>query len=256
MRALHVDDVSFSYSNDLLVIDGLDMRIDARVNVGIVGPSGSGKSTLLRLIAGLERPAAGRIDLRAPTGQHPVSLLFQQDTLLPWRTVEQNVGLYYSLHRDQRGSESKRHCGSMLSAVGLDGFANAYPHQLSGGMRRRVAMLCALAANPAFLLLDEPFSSVDEPTRIAIHQELLDMLADVGSSMVLVTHDVHEAISLCDRVLVLSARPARVVSEYDTSPVGDRRDLLELRSRPEYLEVYSKIWSDLATQIRSSSTGT
>jgi NitT/TauT family transport system ATP-binding protein len=250
---LEVRGVCFSYPNGPAVLEDIDLTLEPGELLGIVGPSGSGKSTLLRLIADLDDPSSGTVQVHAPRGRHPVSLLFQQDTLLPWKTVAQNVEFYYSLHRSLRGNAARRRCAELLAMVGLANSAGTYPHQLSGGMRRRVALLAAVAANPALLLLDEPFSSVDEPTRIAIHQELLAILRENGTSLVLVTHDLNEAISLCGRVAVVSSRPARIASIYDTTSVGDRSDLLALRSRPEYLSLYARIWAELSDHIRASS---
>lgn len=249
---IELRDLEFSYPTGLRVLDGVELAIRRGTSFGIVGPSGCGKSTLLRLIGGLAEPSGGHVLARPATDRHATTMLFQQDTLLPWRTVEQNVRLHFDLHRKKENEAAQRKRTDLIAMVGLTDFAGAYPHQLSGGMRRRAALLVAVAPDPAVLLLDEPFSSVDEPTRIAIHQELLGILAESGVTMILVTHDLNEAISLCDQVAILSARPTSVVSVFDTADVGDKSDLLSLRKRPEYLSFYARLWDELMPQIRAS----
>jgi ABC-type nitrate/sulfonate/bicarbonate transport system ATPase subunit len=137
---------------------------------------------------------------------------------------------------------------SLLALVGLEHSAHAYPHQLSGGMRRRVQFVSAMAAEPDIMLLDEPFSALDEPTRVQVHQDVYTTLREFGTTALLVTHDIAEAISLSDRVLVLSRRPARVISHYDI-PFGEQRSMLSLRRDSSFLELYSTIWASLSDII-------
>jgi ABC-type nitrate/sulfonate/bicarbonate transport system ATPase subunit len=138
----------------------------------------------------------------------------------------------------------------LLAMAGLEGFEKAYPYELSGGMRRRVAFITAMAAQPRLLLLDEPFSSLDEPTRVAIHQDVLEIVRRLGTSVVLVTHDLAEAASLCDRILILTARPGRVAVECDV-PFGPERDMLALREQPDFLALNGRLWHDLSRQIEA-----
>jgi ABC-type nitrate/sulfonate/bicarbonate transport system ATPase subunit len=228
----------------------LDLDLHADEILSVIGPSGCGKSTLLRLVAGLAEPTSGsvRSDLPGSTTRHRLSMLFQQDTLLPWMSVEDNVGLYFRLHRGQfTRREVGERVGHLLEIVGLSDFAKAYPKHLSGGMRRRVALLTAVAPWPQVLLLDEPFSAVDEPTRIGIHQDVLAIVRELRIATILVTHDLAEAITVADRVALLSFRPARVVRTYDTN-FGRDRDVRTLRVEESYSHLYAEVWEGLNEQ--------
>ncbi|HVW90539.1 MAG TPA: ATP-binding cassette domain-containing protein [Gaiellaceae bacterium] len=242
--------VGFRYPTGTEALAGLDLEIRAGEVTGIVGPSGCGKSTTLALLAGLAQATAGSVEL-APSARegHPLSMVFQQDTLLPWLTVEQNVGLHFRFRGGAR--QAKDEVASLLEMIGLDGFARAYPKQLSGGMRRRAAFLAGIAPRPNVLLLDEPFSSVDEPSRVRIHQEVLGIVESFKTTTVLVTHDLAEAITLSSSVAIFSARPGRVVAVHEI-PFGSDRNVLELRDTPEFLELYGRLWHELSTQIAKS----
>jgi NitT/TauT family transport system ATP-binding protein len=225
----------------------------------IIGPSGCGKSTLLRLMAGLIKPTGGDLVTRfdttsrrtsGPDTRHPVTVVFQEDTLLPWLTVRKNVALYFRLHRHVfPPAQVRAHITRLLEMVGLEAFADAYPKQLSGGMKRRIAFLAAVAPNPRLLLLDEPFSSVDEPTRVQIHQQVRRIIQESETTTVLVTHDLAEAISLADRVVILSQRPTHVATVHDITFNRDM-DLLAVRDTPGFLEMYGKLWHALSLEIR------
>jgi NitT/TauT family transport system ATP-binding protein len=202
------------HGQPLPVLDEIDLAVGPGEFVALLGPSGCGKSTLLRLIAGLERPFSGRIamDGREIDGPDPSRILvFQDPTLYPWRTVRQNVALGLEargLLRTQKGRVD-----DMLRQVGLDGFDQAFPHQLSGGMAQRAALARALVNEPSVLLMDEPLANLDSLTRIAMQTELLLLWQRKHFTAFLVTHDVEEALYLAERVLVMSERPARVLSE-------------------------------------------
>ena len=243
-------DVGFVYPNGTVALADLSLEIPQGQVTAIVGPSGCGKSTMLQLIARLAAPTTGSIDLHVDRGgdRHDVAMVFQQDTLLPWLTVTENVGLYYRFHRPKNRSQVRGEILELLEMVGLEQFADAYPGHLSGGMRRRVAFLASVAARPQLLLLDEAFSSVDEPTRILIHQEVLRIVHQLEMTTILVTHDLAEAISLSDQVVIFSARPGKVYSRHDV-PFGEDRDVLALRDRPEFLNLYGRLWHDLSGQI-------
>lgn len=246
---LSVDGVSFSYPNGTQAIETLSLDINAGRIFGIVGPSGCGKSTLLHLLSGLSDPTAGRITHPGPDvrGRHFLTMVFQQDTLLPWLRVIDNVKLYFRYHPHDRREIDER-AKWLLELVGLADAAAFYPYQLSGGMRRRVAFLSAIAPFPQVLLLDEPFSSLDEPTRVAIHQDVFDILRRLGIATVIVTHDLAEAASLCDEVAIFSARPARMAAR-QAIPFGAKREILSLRKEPEFLAVYAHLWDVLSRQI-------
>jgi len=194
---------------------GIDLAIERGQVVALIGPNGSGKSTLLRVVAGLLVPDRGSvsIDGQAVTGPSPrVGLVFQEPRLLPWRTTAENVAYPLELAGVGRPERDAR-VARLLDTVGLDGAAAVIPSRLSGGMRQRAALARTLATEPAVLLLDEPFSALDELTRERLNLELLEIAAREGSTVVIVTHSVQEAIFLADRVVVVSERPGRVVAD-------------------------------------------
>ncbi|MER9580811.1 ABC transporter ATP-binding protein [Mesorhizobium sp. M0276] len=235
--ALDIRAVSHHYDLDgqkLDVLDGIELSVKPGEFVALLGPSGSGKSTLLRLAAGLEHPSAGKLledgaQIGKPDPSH--ILVFQDPTLFPWRTVWRNV----ATGLEARGllAQHRHRVDEALALVKLEKFANAYPHQLSGGMAQRVAIARALVNDPQLLLLDEPFGKLDSLTRLSMQNELLALWRKVGFTALLVTHDVEEAILLANRVIVLSDRPARIIAEVAVDKPHPRRrddpDLVELR---------------------------
>jgi NitT/TauT family transport system ATP-binding protein len=214
----------------LAVLERIDFRIAAGGFVALLGPSGCGKSTLLRLVAGLEPPSAGEISVGGAlvAGPHPSRVVvFQDPTLYPWRTVCGNAALGLEAQGLIRG---RRHrVDEALHLVGLSGFADAYPHQLSGGMAQRAALARALVNEPRLLILDEPLGKLDSLTRISMQGELVRLWQAGGFTTVLVTHDVEEALVLAERVIVLSDRPARITAEIVS---GMRRGRCKWHSRP------------------------
>ncbi|ACF01198.1 ABC transporter related [Rhodopseudomonas palustris TIE-1] len=212
--ALDVVDVSHHFDIDgaeLPVLDHVTLSAKPGEFVALLGPSGCGKSTLLRLVAGLEPPRAGRLleDGRVITGPHPSRVVvFQDPTLFPWRTVWKNVALGLEA---QGIIKSERHrVDAALALVGLSGFANAYPHQLSGGMAQRVSLARALVNDPDILVLDEPLGKLDSLTRLSMQTEIVSLWQRQGFTTLLVTHDVEEALFLAQRVVVFSERPAKL----------------------------------------------
>jgi NitT/TauT family transport system ATP-binding protein len=248
-----LEGLTFVYPNGTHALSNLNLTLIEGGILGICGPSGCGKSSLLALLAGIRRPTAGEIrwtpDAR-PDGhaRHPISMVFQKDTLLPWLTVTDNVNLFFALNRKHRAGAAAI-ADELLEMVGLQAFRRAYPYQLSGGMRRRAAFVVAMVARPRLLLLDEPFSSLDEPTRVAIHQDVFDVVRRLGTSVVLVTHDLAEAATLCDEIVILTDRPGTVAGRH-AIPFGDERDVVELRERPEFLTLYGALWHELSLQIK------
>jgi NitT/TauT family transport system ATP-binding protein len=250
-------DVSYAYPNGSDALRSLTFDIPTGHVVSVVGPSGCGKSTLLALLAGLREPTGGSIwwDESLSSGdtqsRHQLSMLFQQDTLLPWLTVEGNVDLHFKLTRSAGISREDRHRRNMelIKLAGLDGFEGLYPYQLSGGMRRRTAFLSSVAPFPRVLLLDEPFSALDEPTRIGLHQDVFDIVRRYAITVILVTHDIAEAISLSDEIVLLSKGPA-VVRSIRRVPFGNERQMLDLRKMPEFLELYGELWDELSNEIK------
>jgi NitT/TauT family transport system ATP-binding protein len=198
----------------LPVLAQIDLGVAPGEFVALLGPSGCGKSTLLRLLAGLLRPCTGsvQIDERPVTAPDPSRILvFQDPTLYPWRTVRRNVALGLETRGLLRSMGGR--VDHMLRQVGLDGFDNAYPHQLSGGMAQRAALARALVNDPAVLLMDEPLANLDGLTRISMQGELITLWKQQGFTAFMVTHDIDEALYLAGRVLVLSQRPARIMAE-------------------------------------------
>jgi len=199
----------------LEVLDGVDLRVSEREIVSIVGPNGCGKSTLLRVISGLLPADSGSVlafDSTVAGPEPRIGLVFQEPRLLPWRDVLGNVAFPLELGGVDRSTREQR-AQEVLRLTGMEGFAAAYPDQLSGGMAQRVALARALAPEPDILLLDEPFSALDAMTRERLDMELLSLWGMTGTTIVLVTHSISEAVLLSDRVVVMSARPGRVVDE-------------------------------------------
>ena len=226
----------------LRVLDSVDLEVAPGEVVALIGPNGSGKSTLLRVAAGLLRPTTGRVTLdgNAVTEPDPgIGLVFQEPRLLPWRSVAANIAYPLELAGWPRPRRAKR-LADLLALIGLGDWAAAKPSHLSGGMRQRVALARALALEPRVLLLDEPFSALDALTRERLNLELLELWRRTGTSALVVTHSIPEAIFLADRVAVLSARPGRIVADL---PV----DL----ARPRRLEALDEaVVSPLARRIR------
>ncbi len=233
------------HGQPLPVLDAIDLAVGPGEFVALLGPSGCGKSTLLRLIAGLERPHSGRIFMGAAEIEAPGPsriLVFQDPTLYPWRTVRQNVSLGLEargLLRTQGGRVD-----AVLRQVGLDGFDRAYPHQLSGGMAQRAALARALVNEPAVLLMDEPLANLDSLTRIAMQTELMALWQRERFTAFLVTHDVEEALYLAERVLVLSERPARVLSETVVDMPYPRH-----RGSPRFTALRQEVLGELGLQL-------
>ena len=219
--------------------------------VSVVGPTGCGKSTLLNVAAGLLQPSAGTVTVHGEplAGVNTrAGYLFQQEALMPWRNALQNVvaGLEF---RGVGREEARRRGEEWLRRVGLGGFADRYPHQLSGGMRKRVSLAQTLILDPGILLMDEPFSALDIQTRLLMENELLELWSANRKSVVFITHDLEEAISLSDRVVLLSAGP-------DTHPIGEYRidlprprDVAEIRLAPRFIELHTEIWHAMKAEV-------
>lgn len=201
----------------LHVIDNFSCSVEDGELVALVGPSGCGKSTLLHIAAGLEAPSAGNIlaDARPVRGPNPERMLmFQENALYPWLTLAQNVAMALELRKIDR-MRARAQALEWLEKVKLKGFEDYYPHQVSGGMRQRAALARAFITHPKVLLLDEPFGAVDALTRLMLQDALRDLIRESHPTVLLVTHDVDEALFLADRILVFSARPATVLKEFD-----------------------------------------
>lgn len=219
----------------------------------VVGPTGCGKSTTLSLISGLERPSVGEVTVMGEPvqGVDPrIGYVFQTDAIFPWKNVLSNVAVG-PLFRHRPRAESLERAREWIGRVGLAGFEDRYPHQLSGGMRKRVALAQTFINEPQILLMDEPFSALDVQTRNLMGNELLQLWASSSASVVFVTHDLEEAIALADRVCVLTAGPATVKGIY-TIDLPRPRNVAEIRFDPRFIQLYHDIWEDLRNEVMIS----
>ena len=237
----------------LVALRDFSMTVGPGEFVAIVGPTGCGKSTALNLITGIAKANAGEVRVmgKPVAGIDPtIGFVFQTDALFPWRSVLMNVAagpLYRGIPKDA----ALRSAREWIQRVGLVGFENHYPHQLSGGMRKRATLAQTFINNPEILLMDEPFSALDVQTRIVMQDELLQLWEATNSSVVFVTHDLEEAIALADRVYVLTAGPATVKSVYAIDLPRPRR-ISEIRYDPHFIEISKKIWNDLRDEVQVS----
>ncbi|MEM8872345.1 MAG: ABC transporter ATP-binding protein [Pseudomonadota bacterium] len=235
-----------TYAGGVKAVAPLDLTFEPGQTTALVGPSGCGKSTVLRMIAGLEAPSSGAVTI---AGKPPsetlrtagLSIAFQDPSLLPWRSVRQNVELALNLARRPKVD---RDIDQLIHLVGLDGFADTRPAALSGGMRQRAAIARALATQPSLLLLDEPFGAVDELTRAQLAQDLPGIWEARGTTTVLVTHSVTEAVMLSDRIIVLSARPASLVADIEVNLPRPRQP--EVARHPVFGETADRVFEALS----------
>jgi NitT/TauT family transport system ATP-binding protein len=236
-------DVSFSCKEDEIV--------------AVVGPSGCGKSTLLSLAIGLRKPTTGDvlIDGRPVQGaDRRVGMLFQQTTLLPWRSVLENVELGLEIRGEPKNRRRARAL-SLMTQYGLGGFERKYPHALSGGMQKRAALAQTLAVEPTVLLLDEPFAALDAQTRVVIQNDVVKICRAGKRSMIIVTHDIAEAISMADRVVVLTQRPATVKKIYEIPLSRKATSVADVQSMPEFAQFFKEIWDALDISVTGMAPG-
>lgn len=248
-----VNTVTMSFGN-YVAVDQIDLMVADGEFLAIVGPTGCGKSTILNAMAGLLKPASGTvsIDGNSVSGvRNDIGYLFQQDALLPWKTALDNVILGPMFQ--SMGAESYHPLAMQwLAKVGLKGFEHRYPHQLSGGQRKRVQMAQALICEPKVILMDEPFSALDVHTRHLMQNELLRLWQDQRCAVVMITHDLEEAIALGDRVVVLAAGPrSRVIDSFPV-PLERPRDVAEIKLDQRFTTLYRKIWSSLRGEVEKS----
>ncbi|MFF4716393.1 ABC transporter ATP-binding protein [Streptomyces eurythermus] len=230
---------------------GLDLAVGQGEFVAVVGPTGCGKSTTLTLISGLERPTEGEVLVAgAPVDGvgDKVGFVFQQDATFPWRTVLSNV-MAGPRFRGVPKAEAREKAREWLGRVGLAAFEDRYPHQLSGGQRKRVALAATFVNDPGILLMDEPFSALDVQTRALMSDELLELWEGTGASVVFVTHDLEESIALADKVVVMTAGPATVKQVFDIDLRRPRR-VESVRLEPRFIEIYREIWESLGEEVR------
>jgi NitT/TauT family transport system ATP-binding protein len=231
---------------EVVAIEQIDLQVKNGEFVCILGPSGCGKTTLLRIIAGLQRPTSGRITVNGQEIAGPGSdrgMVFQEFGLLPWRTVRRNVEFGLELKGVEK-SERTQISTRLIEMVGLTGFEEAHPNELSGGMKQRVGIARALANNPAILLMDEPFGALDAQTRNLMQKELLRIWKETGKTVIFVTHSVDEAVFLADRIVVLTTRPGRIKEIYQI-PWEKPRD----RASPEFASLRKRILTELEQEV-------
>ena len=246
-KLLEFRNVSLTYqtsTDEINAIDKLSFNCNEGEFLSIIGPSGCGKTTILSLIAGLITPTSGKIliDGQSNISNNSLGYMLQKDQLFPWRTIEKNIYLPLEI-KHILNDKNKEYANLLLEKYGLADFKNKYPDQLSGGMRQRVALIRTLVFNPKLLLLDEPFSALDAQTRLSVCDDVYKIIKAEGKTAVLVTHDISEAISMSDKIIVLTARPAQVKSIFRPhvkidSPIKRRED-------KDFGVLFEKIWREL-----------
>jgi len=228
----------------------LTMEVAPGEFCAVVGPTGCGKSTTLALISGLERPSAGEVAVMGkPVNGIPdgIGYVFQTDAVFPWKSVLENVAAGPRYH-GTAGGEARARAREWISRVGLAGFEDRYPYQLSGGMRKRVGLAQSLINGPRILLMDEPFSALDVQTRTLMENELLALWSSTSASVVFVTHDLEEAIALADRVVLLTAGPGTVKGTFEVD-LPRPRNVAEIRFQPRFAQIYEAIWNQLRDEV-------
>ncbi len=247
MALLELQDVSLTYfsaSGETQALNNINLSVDSKEFVSIVGPSGCGKTTILHLISGLLSPTKGKIILDAKDDSTSfIGYMFQKDNLLEWRTILNNVYLGLEL-QGKKTKENMDYANSLLKKYNLWEFKDKHPRELSGGMRQRVALIRTLALKPSVLLLDEAFSALDYQTRLNVCDDVYDIIKKEGLSAVLVTHDISEAISLSDRIVILSTRPASVKETIKLSFDKNLSPLMR-RQSPLAKQYFDTIWEEL-----------
>lgn len=230
-KVLEMSNVDKVFSRDVVALRNMSLTVNEGDFISLLGPSGCGKSTALRLIAGLAQPTAGSIRWQGGRGQGDLGVVFQEPTLMPWATVAQNVWLPFRL-RGRSFADARPEIADVLALVGLENFHESYPRELSGGMKMRVSIARAIVTNPRLILMDEPFAALDEITRQKLNDDLLALKARIGCTVIFVTHSVFESVFLSDRIIVMAARPGRVLREL-TVDAPYPRDMM-FRTSPEY----------------------
>ena len=251
--AVSLRDVTLHYftpQREILALSGINLDVAPGEFVALVGASGCGKSTLLSLVSGLMRPSAGVVSVEGRGVRDPsprVGYMFQRDTLLEWRSILDNVVIGAELLGHDRAASRSRGA-ALLRRYGLGEFLHSLPGQLSGGMRQRAALARTLCTGPEIVLLDEPFSALDFQTRLTLADEIAAIMREEGKTAILVTHDIGEAVSMADRVIVMSPRPGRIRAEHPVafpSFGGGRPTPFESRSCPEYAALFQVIWDEM-----------
>ena len=228
---LTMSHIEKTFAGDVVALRDMNLTVNEGDFVSLLGPSGCGKSTALRLISGLSHPTRGRIEWAGGQGADDLGIVFQEPTLMPWATVAENVFLPFRLHR-RPYAEVENDINEALKLVGLEKFHNAYPRELSGGMKMRVSIARAMVTKPRLILMDEPFAALDEITRFKLNNDLLELKAAINCTVIFVTHSVFESVFLSDRIIVMAARPGRVIHELEVDTPYPRHE--DFRTSAEY----------------------
>lgn len=246
---LTLDKISLSYQtekDEIRALESISFSVDEGEFVAIIGPSGCGKTSILSIIAGLLKPSGGEITIKGKPlekGKTSIGYMLQKDELFPWRTIMENAYLPLEVKRD-KSEKSKEKVNELLKKYGLWEFRKKYPRQLSGGMRQRAALIRTMASSPDLLLLDEPFSALDYQTRLAVCDDLYEIIRRENKTTVLVTHDISEALSTADRIIILSKRPSKILNIHlidlnkEVSPLKRRED-------PRFSKWFERLWREL-----------
>lgn len=240
---IQVSDVSMRFytkDGELLVLQNLNLELKKGEILGILGPSGSGKSTILNILAHILKPTTGKVTIDGQTGY-----MFQRDHLLEWRTIMDNVLIGLEIQK-KLNEQTRSNVEHLLKIYGLWEFKDRFPKELSGGMRQRAALIRTLSTSPDILLLDEPFSALDYQTRLMVSDDIYQIIKKEKKEAVLVTHDISEAISMCDRICVLSSRPASIKKSYTIQlTIEGSQTPLNSRKAPEFREYFDVLWKEL-----------
>ena len=253
MSLLSVEGVSKEYhvrGKKVLALDSIDLAVAQGEFVTVVGPSGCGKSTLLNLIVGLLRSSSGRILFRGDPINGictEIGYVTQKDNLLPWRTLIENVEIALEI-RGIENSARRQRAEELIGQVGLSGFEDHYPHELSGGMRQRANIIRTLIYDPELILMDEPFGPLDAQTRVVLQDQLLKLWLASRKTIVFITHDLVEAITLADRVVLMTSRPGRIKS-IENVTIPRPRDVFQIHERPEFRSAYERLWEQLRPEV-------
>jgi NitT/TauT family transport system ATP-binding protein len=249
IRLTHLSKQFATRDGAFTALDDITLDIAPGTFFVIVGPSGCGKTTLLRILAGLETPTGGSMEIRSERPGQPLnSMVFQGDSIFPWMTVWDNAA-YGLMLRGVPAGEIRDIVGHYLDKTGLTRFARRYPYQLSGGMKQRVSIARAFANDPEVLLMDEPFSALDEQNKTLLQEEVLRIWDEDKKTVVFITHSVDEAVTLGDRIMVMTAHPGSIKALIDV-PFPRPRKVLELRAQPAYGEMVFSIWGQLRDEVQ------
>lgn len=234
----------YTKNSEIEALKNINLKINEGDFIGVVGPSGCGKSTLLSIIGDLEDKTKGEAIKK---DNLKIGYMLQDDCLFPWLTIYENCLVGLKINKSCT-KENIQNVKNLLNTYGLKDFIDNYPKDLSGGMRQRVALIRTLALKPDLLLLDEPFSALDYQTRLSVSSDVLNILKNENKNLIIVTHDIAEAISMCNKVIVLSKRPSTIKKIYTIDYDFDRRNPVVSRSSKEFMEYYEKIWEDLENE--------